>query len=1562
MPSLFDIAKSGVQSYRQALAVTGQNIANINTDGYKRREAGLTEVSSGQGGITQIQDGTGLGVRVEDIKRSFDAYLLDRKRNSFSREETATNFLEKISELEDLLLPGDADLGSSMGLFFSSLQEVAASPADVAARVVAVEEGKNVAATFSRTSEVLTQLKTGAKSHAQQQIDTVNILTTEILNVNRKLLSSSTQGGAANALLDNRDRLIDELSKTLEVTCTYTDKNAAIVRLGGSGSGPKIVEDSKRIAIGLDEESTDIKVILGPGTLNSPTNQVTNGAMRGLIDASKTIEQTLKDLDSLAQKFAQEMNDQHKKGLTLDGLKGKDMFTSVGFSSTQNPTNMGNTTASATATGGGLVNPEPVKLVYSEPREEWVAYDLSDTELASGLTSISTRGINITLLGTASDGDEITISPSNSFSRDMEFSLRRPDDIAASASFLISADTKNLSDASISADSTGTIQDSNLAKVSGVFTNSLSPISATTFFNDGFAASIPKATEAIQLASFSKQSALQFTLSTSDLSQASQLAFSVDGVSHNFDIAYGDVFKTLTGNPLAETSASGAWKDASEIAKYLNLGELRSGNTTLESLGIFASGNTGNLTLSLATGDFAATATVTAGASTIDAVRQSSETASNIQIFTREGRHIAGSPLTKLEKSTFMSTANGFSDQAVYNAEYLNLSKPVGYRGLNLERIKPTGTFTIPLGGDGVGRKAQLGLGSLPASSTTAAYELNLYFPDTSGDTLGTNIAAGSSAKFAANQINENMSDLGIRAVAKNRIELYNLSGNGEISFDIESRNQKPINITTSTTASDLTALYESLNQQANQIGVNVYLSNDKSRIVLESLDGEDISLSSFSSSSGLTLKSRFVDENSIPIGSNTAVMHSRGNTDPITLGSYLVQNNAGVVAPIDVNAGQMNIDGTISAGNTHGLRVGDTIILNQKDNSETTSGITVASLSDANSGAISGTLYYVKSIDAETGAFKLATGSSTGSDVTLTPGGAETTNSHLLRFYQVKLIDAGRFGGLLNLEGASSFQSVVNGAAPIKSTADPMNEGLVNRVTTATGEKQTLSFNINEQIDFNAADTQGLAASAAAAKYGLDVNFVDPSLASPGTAFSASVDSASLKAQTKSALTKAMANSLRSTAPISSIKGVTIATKPDDGSSLTVAFNGQNYLLTMVSGEIVVTGGEAERVSAYFEAVSGGGHVLKVAAPDGVLTGAQFSVPTTVSGNSDAATLFGMTPATVTKTIIGRSVNFTPGTVNTAFPIKVNGTAENITITTTAGSSVNDATTGNATFLWVDDTGGNGHLQITITGDSTSLEFENNNHAEAIGLKTAEILAYVKGEELELETTNGQVLDVDDSASTPNSSLASENFTITNLPPEELIVIVSGGGARKIAANFDSNPPALEEITPELTIKVTNDAGNVIDIVDKDTGHSIATRQLDAAGAAEALGFLFKIDGRAVKDDIFNFSANSGGVGDNRNISSVLELQREKNGKGGFQQIFSNLVSKVGSQVKSGKLNVEAAEAMREASEEAEAQFSGVNLDSQAAALIEFQQAYQASSRILQTARELFQTLIDSV
>ena len=65
---------------------------------------------------------------------------------------------------------------------------------------------------------------------------------------------------------------------------------------------------------------------------------------------------------------------------------------------------------------------------------------------------------------------------------------------------------------------------------------------------------------------------------------------------------------------------------------------------------------------------------------------------------------------------------------------------------------------------------------------------------------------------------------------------------------------------------------------------------------------------------------------------------------------------------------------------------------------------------------------------------------------------------------------------------------------------------------------------------------------------------------------------------------------------------------------------------------------------------------------------------------------------------------------------------------------------------------------------------------------------------------------------------------------------------------------------------------------------------------------------------------------------------------------------------MRSNEQALDGAEATKEAAIESEAEFSGVNLDSEAAALIEFQQAYQASARVLSTARELFQTLIDVV
>ena len=101
------------------------------------------------------------------------------------------------------------------------------------------------------------------------------------------------------------------------------------------------------------------------------------------------------------------------------------------------------------------------------------------------------------------------------------------------------------------------------------------------------------------------------------------------------------------------------------------------------------------------------------------------------------------------------------------------------------------------------------------------------------------------------------------------------------------------------------------------------------------------------------------------------------------------------------------------------------------------------------------------------------------------------------------------------------------------------------------------------------------------------------------------------------------------------------------------------------------------------------------------------------------------------------------------------------------------------------------------------------------------------------------------------------------------------------------------------------------------------------------------------------------------RNLDLIIAMQTGNQGdagKMGFQEMFGAMIAGVGSSLRSGKIAAQVQEENLMAAKEAEAEFSGVNLDTEAAALLEYQQAYQASARILSTARELFQSLMDVV
>ncbi|MFL2818523.1 MAG: flagellar basal body rod C-terminal domain-containing protein [Candidatus Puniceispirillales bacterium] len=278
------------------------------------------------------------------------------------------------------------------------------------------------------------------------------------------------------------------------------------------------------------------------------------------------------------------------------------------------------------------------------------------------------------------------------------------------------------------------------------------------------------------------------------------------------------------------------------------------------------------------------------------------------------------------------------------------------------------------------------------------------------------------------------------------------------------------------------------------------------------------------------------------------------------------------------------------------------------------------------------------------------------------------------------------------------------------------------------------------------------------------------------------------------------------------------------------------------------------------------------------------------------------------------------------------------------------------------------GRLSISHTIDKLDFKVEGNPRANYIfGFKTDNIRAVVDNDGLKVSSFSGVPVKVDIPSNSIQNSVA-EKISLDNLPPEDLITIVMGTGARKISAEFDQyaeNDNVETASIPELTIKVDATNNNKVEIFDKKSGHSIASRILDVNRVFNVNNTKFQFSEAAVVNNSFEFSSNKDGFGDNRNIINLLNLQgSDKSGgnKGNFQEIFNTTVAKVGSNVQASQLSLDSASSTLDAAEASQSEFAGVNLDEEAAHLLEFQQAYQASARILQTAKEMFQSLIEVV
>ncbi|MDH3712544.1 MAG: flagellar hook-associated protein FlgK [Gammaproteobacteria bacterium] len=176
----------------------------------------------------------------------------------------------------------------------------------------------------------------------------------------------------------------------------------------------------------------------------------------------------------------------------------------------------------------------------------------------------------------------------------------------------------------------------------------------------------------------------------------------------------------------------------------------------------------------------------------------------------------------------------------------------------------------------------------------------------------------------------------------------------------------------------------------------------------------------------------------------------------------------------------------------------------------------------------------------------------------------------------------------------------------------------------------------------------------------------------------------------------------------------------------------------------------------------------------------------------------------------------------------------------------------------------------------------------------------------------------------------------------------------------LDVNDPNLLD-----TITLRFNSATDYDVLDPN-GMVLAAAQPYTSGAnIDINGWRVQISGVPQAGDSFTVQSNVGGISDNRNALLLGGLPTTGIIDGGtatYQEAYSSLVGSVGAQTREARVNADAQQTLFDSVQGRRESVSGVNLDEEAANLIRFQQAYQASARVIATADELFQSLLNAV
>jgi flagellar hook-associated protein 1 len=299
-----EVGKRAILAQQTALTTTGHNIGNANTKGYTRQVAvlGATRPLAFPGahnGTAPMQLGT--GVEVSQLQRIRYHYLDIQYRNEQQKLGYWEGRAAALSELEGVFNePNEFGLDMALNRFWQNMQELAKNPDSLPARAVLLASGQEVATNLNEISTGITQKQEATLKQLGYKAEEIKNALKEVATLNSQIAKNIALGKQPNDLLDQRDLLLDNLTKDLGVQIEPKSDGTVDLLIGGT----TLVSGDTPSEFTIDKTTGEVKINDNPVNLDS-------GQIKGLQESLSYMTNLKSKIDTLALAIAKNINDLH---------------------------------------------------------------------------------------------------------------------------------------------------------------------------------------------------------------------------------------------------------------------------------------------------------------------------------------------------------------------------------------------------------------------------------------------------------------------------------------------------------------------------------------------------------------------------------------------------------------------------------------------------------------------------------------------------------------------------------------------------------------------------------------------------------------------------------------------------------------------------------------------------------------------------------------------------------------------------------------------------------------------------------------------------------------------------------------------------------------------------------------------------------------------------------------------------------------------------------------------------------------------------------------------------